>query len=696
MDKKTSKFILDVVPLTKIPLSRDQSFCYLSDRKLSAGTLVSTPLFRRKVEGIVLENKRDFLRLGNINPHTNSVNLAEKESNRIDKKIATAQNPLFKRIGVGVNLKKIDKIIEESFLTDKQIELAKLISDYYISPLGVVMKNFVPKRPKLRNIKKTTPIPEGKNIILTKEQSKAINEIVNKNNSKFLLFGPASSGKTEIYIHSILQLKTRDSQLQFLVLVPEQTLTPQAIERYGAHFKQEEIVVLSSNIPKGLYYSNWQKIKSGEAKIVLGTRMAIFGPFKKLGLIVIDEEQDISYKQWDMNPRYDARIAAEELARIFECSLVRGSATPSIGSYYSTLQKKYKLITLPYLSLEGKNSKLPTVDIVDMRKERWQKNYSCISKKLKSEIAYALKNKQQAILFINRQGMSNFSVCESCKTVLKCPQCDRALVYDKSGVYQCPHCSYKTTIIPACSKCKGIAFKNVGLGTQKVEREINDLFPGARVARIDSQAIRKSGYQEKIYREFSDGKIDILIGTQMISKGWDLPSVVLIGIIDADNMLSLPDFGALEKFYQNIVQVSGRVARLGAKFPGVIVIQTFQPENKTIKVAAERNYEVFCDTETKERKELGYPPFGRLIKLVYQDYSLKKASDEAERAYQTLSRIPGIVVSEPQDAFVSKIRSRYRKQMIIKFKKNISSGLRRGLENLGAGWIIDVDPISVI
>lgn len=711
MEKKSSKFILDIVPLTKIPLTRNQSFCYISEEKLPAGTLVSIPLFRRNVEGIV------------VYPHTK--NSIENESNNnypqnknTDFGVGVKSRSDFKRYG-GMKLKKIEKVIEKEFLTPKQLKLAQFISDYYISPLGVVMKNFVPKR--MKRIKKHElgiKNEDKKNIILTKQQLAAIEKIINWKleigNWKFLLHGPSSSGKTEVYIHSILELRKKDSDLQFLILLPEKTLTPQAVERYGAHFRPEEIAVLSSNISKGQSYSSWQKIKSGEAKIIIGTRMAVFAPFKKLGLLAIDEEQDISYKQWDMNPRYDARTVAEKLAELHECPIVFGSATPSIESYYCAKNNDLKLLELSALSekvlsrkykvLSKNESKkmlatsyfLPSTEIVDMRLERLNKNLSCVSKKLKSEIAYALKNKLQTILFINRQGMSAFSVCDSCKTVLKCPKCNRALIYNKDGTYKCVHCSYKTSIIPVCSKCKGIIFKNVGLGTQKVEREIIDLFPSARISIIDSLSIKSPRYQEIVYKNFSEGKIDILIGTQMISKGWDLPNITLVGIIDADNMLSIPDFSGSSRFFQNIVQVAGRVSRPGAKFPGVVILQTYQPENRLIKMAAERNWKKFFELEIAERKSLSLPPFSKLIKLIFQDYSYKRAEIEASRTHSLLKAIKNISISEPQDSYVPKIRGRFRKQIIVKYKKEISPQLKKVLNGLGQGWIMDIDPISII
>jgi primosomal protein N' (replication factor Y) len=671
MTRTINQFIIDILPLTRIPLTRNQSFSYLSDEKLPAGTLVNVPLFRRKVEGIVLGSKDDFKRVG------------------------------------GIELKKVEKVIEKKLLTEEQIKLAQFISDYYISPLGIVLKSFVPKRTKSRKHQVENIKYEKKEIKLTLEQKKAVDAISNfklkiKN---FLLYSPSGSGKTEVYIHSILKLREKNPDLQFLILVPEKTLTPQAMARYGAYFSSGEMVLLSSNVSKGQYWSSWQKIASGEVKIVIGTRMAVFAPFKKLGLIIIDEEQDMSYKQWDMNPRYDARTVAEKLVEMHGARIIRGSATPSVESYYKSQKKKYELLTLPQYQIPNTIRQMPDIAIVDMRKERWAKssrqqagNYSSISKKLKAEIEYALKYKMQVVLFINRQGMSNFSVCTSCKTVLKCPQCDRALIYDKGGQYHCVHCNYKTSITPSCSKCHGLAFQNVGLGTQKVEREINNIFPSAVTSRLDSQSIKTPHHQENVYRDFSQGKIDILIGTQMISKGWDLPKVALIGIIDTDNLFSVPDYSSSQKAYELIVQTAGRTSRPGSKMRGTVIIQTFNPENKFIKWAAEKNYALYFEHEIEGREMLNLPPFGKIIKLIFQDMSQKKAEKVTKDVYERLENLENTVsISEPQEAYISKIRGKFRRQIVIKAEgEKMPANLVKILKSLPPGWIIDVDPISIL
>lgn len=664
--KNKEKYIISVAPLTKIPLSRDQFFYYLYSKKIPTGSLVEIPLGKRKIEGIVLSSKSDFQRIGNI------------------------------------QLKSIAKIIEEKFLTSKQLSLAKFISEYYIVSLGIVMKRFVPKRIQARNTGQKTQDKKKRSekIKLTKKQILAVKNITNSDNSKFLLFGPSSSGKTQVYFEAIK--KTISKRGQALILLPELTITSQEIERYGNFFGEKNITVLHSRISKGNFYKNWQKVKFGEAKIIIGTRQAIFAPFRNLRVIVIDEEQDISHKQWDMNPRYDSRTVALKLAEKFKAKIVLGSATPRVKTFYRSRKGNYKLLTLPEFSTKSQEG-----EIVDLRKEHWMnfkkvKNVSPISKRLREEISWMLKNKFQIILFVSRQGMSKFTVCDSCGKVLKCPDCERSLTYKSEGNYECIHCKFETGDFPTCPKCQGMVFKNIGIGTEKIESEIEKMFPGSHIARADSSAIKKSvKYQEKLWQDFSSGKIDILIGTQMITKAWDLNNVGLVGIIDTDSLFSFPDFRTQETAFSLISQAIGRTGRTSAKLPGKSIIQTYHPENQIIQWAAQKNYEQFYKYEIKERKSLSYPPFSNLIKLTFQDYSKSKAEKETETIYKKLSennKNNSIKIFPAQEPLNNKIRGRYRKQIIIKIPNNkkVSKELRNILCRLENGWIIDVDPISIV
>ncbi len=670
-------FIVNVVPLVNIPISQNKIFSYSFTEKLNPGTLVETIFSGRKLKGVILNSY-----------------LADE-----------------KNLTKGFKIKKIEKVLAEGFLNSQQLKLAQFIADYYFASIGLVFKNFVPKIARARSIKHEAFNIKHKNITLTRSQQNAVDRISTNHKlsaspagrqiTNYLLFGPSASGKTEVYIHAISAIRKKNPTSQFLVLIPDAFLTPWAVERYTQYFKAEEIAILNSRITKGQFYVNWEKIKSGEAKIIIGSRMAVFAPFQNLTLIVVDEEQDMSYKQWDMHPRYDARWVAFELAKIWKAKLVLGSATPRIETYFLAQEKDLELLKLPYFGQIDEKKLLAQTFLVDMKKERWEKNASLVSKKLRSEIAWALKNKKQVFLFVSRQGMSSFSFCANCKEVLRCPRCERALILHTEGHYYCLHCAHKTSLTPKCVKCGNLAFNNWGVGTQKVEREIGNFFPGARILRADNQSAKKTGALEKIYAEFSQGQADILIGTQMVSKGWDLPNVSAVGIIDADNLLTLPDFFAYEKAFQTMLQVAGRTNRPKSKFSGTVILQTFHPENAVFQMVAKRDYESFFQREIEERKNIGWPPLGKIIKLTFQDYTWEKVENETARVadFWQKNKNSQIKIFDAQTPLLSKIRGRFRKQIIVRIKsKNnlIPENLKKNIQSLSHGWQIDVDPISLI
>ncbi len=681
MNNPNEKFLVDVIPVARIPLSRQQFFSYIFDRPLPTGTLVLIPLFRRNIEGVVQNSRPEVQHTG------------------------------------GFQLKKISGVVQENFLTTEQLQLAEKISAYYLTSLGTVLRHFMMKKVQARNVELETRNMERENkkITLTQEQRAAINLIVaiETDAPRFLLFGPASSGKTEVYLHSILELKQQDASKQFLILLPELTLAPQALERYSTYFSTSEIVLLHSKISKGQLYQSWQKIKSGEAKIIIGTRLALFAPFQKLGLIVVDEEQDMAFKQWDMNPRYDARKSAEFLSELFACPLVFGTSTPRIETFHQTETNEIKLLTLPKLVLPNSNCEPKTVnyELIDMRKEKWtdyagkkKPNLSLLSLALQGEISYALRNKLQTILFVNHQGMSNFSICTNCKTVLRCPKCDRALIYENSGEYKCLHCNYTSGAFATCTACKGIEFKNVGIGTQLVEREVKKLFPTAKIKRLDGISSKIAGVKDQVFQDFNTKKIDILIGTQMITKGWDNPNVGLVAIIDGDSLFTSPDFLTDERAYANIMQVAGRTGRIGATYPGKVIIQTYHPNNKIFDFILNQNYASFYQTQIKERQALRYPPFGKIVKLSFKDEDKNKVEKNSQLLHEKISKLilpyDWLSITEPSSPLVSKIRTKFIQQMIIKIKtdpgaKPLPIEIIKLLASLPTGWAIDVDPISI-
>lgn len=694
MEERPQKFIIDVAPIARLPLSRQQFFSYLCERDLPVGTLVSIPLFRREIQGVVLDSRPDFERVS------------------------------------GYELKNVSAILAENFLTEGQLLLAQKLSDHYLTSLGVVLKHFLPKRVQARNSIQNTiyKIQQNPKIVLTAEQLNAVDTISNTKyniqDTRYLLHGPASSGKTEVYIHSILKLREKNPEKQFLILLPELTLTPQALERYGAYFKTNEIALLHSKLGKGEFYQTWKRIQSGEAKIIIATRIGIFAPFQDLGAVFVDEEQDMSFKQWDMSPRYDARLGAEFLAEHFGAPIVFGSATPRVESFYRTTTGELKLLKLPALpaSIMGRAKTTPDIEVVDMRKEKWtdfagkkKPNHSLLSTRLQAEISYALSQNLQTILFVNHQGMSAFSVCSNCKAVLKCPKCERALIYDQSGGYNCLHCNFKESIIPFCKACGGVVFENIGIGTQLVEREVKKLFGAVKVARLDSTSAKKPGALNEIFENFAQGNVDVLIGTQMITKGWDNPRVELVGIIDSDSLFTNPDFLTDEKAFAHILQVAGRTGRVGTPYPGHVIIQTFDPMRKILQKVAVRDSKSFYEKEIQQREDLRLPPFGKLIKLSYKDAMKTKVEKEALVVYEKISAIlsktEGISITEPYDPLVSKIRGKFIKQMLLKtgpginplFTSNDSHNcesvwpteLIKLLGSLSTNWSIDVDPIQI-
>jgi primosomal protein N' (replication factor Y) len=657
-------FCLEIAPMTSIPLTKSQLFTYLSDEKVPAGSLVAIPLFTRTIKGVVFD----------AYPYTERIKAMQR-----------------------FRLKHVESVLEAGFLTREQLALARFISRTYFTSLGRCLVHFTPHAAKAR--KQAEPIPyfhsdTKKNIRLTSEQKVAVEALSGPDRKPFYLFGPASSGKTEVYMRSIE--KRLEKGEQALVLVPEITLLPQEEWRYGEYFGAENVVTLHSHLSPGQFFQRWEKIRRGEAKVVIGTRQALFAPFTKLGFIAVDEEQDDAYKQWDMSPRYDARKVAEKLAEIHGATIVFGSATPGIERFHAVQSGKGRLLTLSPLPQQPDYS----IELVNLCIERWQKNNSLLSKQLASELEFALKHKRQALVFINRQGMSAFSICEQCKDTLRCPTCERALVYDShDGTYRCLHCSHKSSAFSSCPKCGGMNFKNLGIGTQKVEREILKRFPHARILRMDSQTMQKTSAQEKAYRTFAEGKADILVGTQMSTKGWDLPNVTLVGIIDADSLFAFPDFKTDERAFQHLVQAVGRMARAGSKVAGKALVQTFHPENPVLEAVRTKNFESFQKNVLEQRQDLRYPPFGRLIKVVFQDKDREKVEKEADKTYKRLTGLdlPGVRVVPPSDPFVAKTRGRHRKHIIIRLSEEaVPEELYRVLASLAGTWAIDVDPVNLV
>ena len=499
---------------------------------------------------------------------------------------------------------------------------------------------------------------------LNQEQQKCfdgINLSIEKNEfSKNLIYGITGSGKTEIYLQLIQRVLEKERAA--IVLVPEISLTPQMVDRFLARFG-EIVAVLHSRLSTGERYDEWQKIAIGEKKIVIGARSAIFAPIKNLGIIIIDEEHDISYKS-DMTPRYNAKDLSKYIAEKNNCPLVLGSATPEISTMYNAKKNDISLYTL---TKRANNSNLPEVQVVDLRNELAIGNRSMLSFKLQNEIKENLEKKKQTILFLNRRGYSTFIICRDCGYVAKCKNCNISLTYHiKENKLKCHYCGYETKAITECPECNSKKVKYFGTGTQKLEDEISKLFPEASTIRMDIDTVSKKNSHEEILNTFKNENIDILIGTQMVVKGHHFPNVTLVGVIAADSSLNLDDYRAVEGTFQTLVQVAGRSGR---EEKGKVIIQTYNPDHYAIIDAQKQDYNLFYNQEIELRKMLNYPPFCDIIMINFQGTDLFEIQKISELVYKRIkSTNSDIIIYKPVPSPIDKIKNKYRWRIVIKCK----------------------------
>ena len=496
---------------------------------------------------------------------------------------------------------------------------------------------------------------------LTKEQEEAVNTIQKSFNKSdaFLLYGITGSGKTEVYMNLIE--KVIKSGKEAIMLVPEISLTTQIVNRFYDRFG-DKVAIFFFCLSEGEKYDEYHKILNGDVKIVVGTRSAIFVPFQNIGLIILDEEQSTNYKQ-DSSPRYHAKDIALKRSEYHKCPVILGSATPSLESMARGLKGVYKLLTL---SKRIGSAKLPNINIVDMQKE-YQKGNMIISDTLDKEIRKRLDKKEQVIIFLNRRGFNTIITCKNCGYTFKCPHCDITLTYHKSSNHlRCHYCGYTMINTDICPTCHEKALSNYGLGTEKLEEELKTRYD-ARVIRMDIDTTTKKGSQEEIIKTIEEGNADIIVGTQMISKGFDFPRVTLVGIINADESLNIPDFRSGERTFELLTQTAGRSGRKDIE--GSVIIQTFNPENKTLNYVKNADYEGLFNYEMSIRKCLKYPPYYylTLIKITSKDYDL--ASKEATKAFKFLnSKLTNTIILGPTTARMFKFNNVYRFQIILKYK----------------------------
>lgn len=534
---------------------------------------------------------------------------------------------------------------------------------------------------------------EDKQVNLTDEQDKAIKEVSKSIGEfkSFLIHGVTGSGKTEVYMHLIR--KVIDSGKAAIILVPEISLTPQLINLFRKRFGSK-IAILHSKLSDGERYDEWRKIVRKEVDIVIGARSAIFAPLNNIGIIIVDEEHIDTYKQ-ENNPRYDARDIAIYRAKYHNCPVVFGSATPSIESYTRAKLGTYQLINMP----SRVNNNLPIVHLVDM-KDEYKKGYRYFSELLLNSISDALNKQNQVIILLNRRGFSTVVTCHSCGYTEKCPNCDIALTYHKSSnTMRCHYCGYGKAKIVTCSCCGSKDINEFGMGTQKLEEELNKIFPFAKVVRMDVDTTTLKNAHEKIIMDFKNEKYNILVGTQMIAKGLDFPKVTLVGVINGDAGLNIPDFRSAERTFDLLSQVAGRAGR--SKDEGLVIIQGFNMNHYSIEKASQHDYIGFYNQEVQIRKKLGYPPFNNLclIKIKSKDYNLLVENGKKIANYLK-DNIKEIVLG-PSMSSIPKVNNVYSMQIIIKYKKteNIYSSLvfikDRYKKNTKVRVEIDINPLRI-
>ncbi|MDM3849035.1 MAG: primosomal protein N' [Aphanizomenon gracile PMC649.10] len=513
--------------------------------------------------------------------------------------------------------------------------------------------------------------------------------------TQVLLHGVTGSGKTEVYLQAISPLLAQGKSA--LVLVPEIGLTPQLTDRFRARFGNK-VHVYHSALSDGERYDTWRQMLTGEPQIIIGTRSAIFAPLPNLGLIILDEEHDSSFKQDSPIPTYHARTVAQWRAELEHCPLILGSATPSLESWVS---RNHQYLSLP----ERINSRpLPPVETVDMRQELKEGNRSIFSRKLQNALQQLEEKQQQGILFIHRRGHSTFVSCRSCGYVLECPHCDVSLAYHhvEAGapeLLRCHYCNYGRLHPPHCPECSSPYLKFFGSGTQRVAQELTKQFPNLKIIRFDSDTTTKKGSHRELLTRFANGEAHLLVGTQMLTKGLDLPQVTLVGVVAADGLLHLSDYRANERTFQTLTQVAGRAGR--GDDPGRVIVQTYTPEHPIIEAVQKHDYQSFCDAELAQRQALNYPPYGRLILLRLSSLDPIQVQNTAQIIATFLSSKEGFEILGPAPASILRVANRYRWQILLKFAPDALPNLPdwpevRSLSPASVSLTIDVDPINIM
>ena len=598
-------------------------------------------------------------------------------------------------------IKQVSKIVDsEPLITQELLETAIWVSKYYLCTIGEAVNSILPsarRESSEQSFSFDSEISAGIKQNLSEEQKKAVNDILahaEKNESSFhYLYGPTGSGKTEVFLQTAEQILKKNKGV--IYLVPEISLTQQVVDSVVNRFGSQ-VAVLHSSLTQSQKLTQWKKILHREARIVIGARSAIFAPVPDLGMIIIDEEHDSSYKSGN-TPRYHARQTAMYRASKLKIPLIMGSATPSVEAWHLMNCGKLLKHTLSKRLAGGEK---PSIKCINLNQSVMQ---GCISEELKNEIETTLKEKKQAILFLNRRGFTHFFRCSTCGFEMKCKNCSVSMTFHKSeNRLRCHYCGWHILPPSSCPKCGSLDIGYSGFGTEFIEAETAQKFPNARIVRVDTDSVSKKGELQNKIDAFKKGEFDIMLGTQMVAKGLNFPNLKTVGIILADTALHLPDFRATERTFSLITQVAGRAGRF---FPdGKVFVQTYNPENQAISFACSANTEGFYDFEINQRKLLSFPPFSRLIRLVFRSSNQIKAQMTSEDAANLIEnlKIPGVEILGPSECPLSKISQNYRFQLILRGEKIVplQNAVRKLLFDYRHPQEVyiecDVDPVSLL
>ncbi|MCI5473495.1 MAG: primosomal protein N' [Spirochaetia bacterium] len=598
-------------------------------------------------------------------------------------------------------IKQVSKIVDsEPLITQELLETAIWVSKYYLCTIGEAVNSILPsakRESSEQSFSFDSEISAGIRQNLSEEQKKAVNDILahaEKNESSFhYLYGPTGSGKTEVFLQTAEQILKKNKGV--IYLVPEISLTQQVVDSVVNRFGPQ-VAVLHSSLTQSQKLTQWKKILHREARIVIGARSAIFAPVPDLGMIIIDEEHDSSYKSGN-TPRYHARQTAMYRASKLKIPLIMGSATPSVEAWHLMNCGKLLKHTLSKRLAGGEK---PSIKCINLNQSVMQ---GCISEDLKNEIETTLKEKKQAILFLNRRGFTHFFRCSTCGFEMKCKNCSVSMTFHKSeNRLRCHYCGWHILPPSSCPKCGSLDIGYSGFGTEFIEAETAQKFPNARIVRVDTDSVSKKGELQNKIDAFKKGEFDIMLGTQMVAKGLNFPNLKTVGIILADTALHLPDFRATERTFSLITQVAGRAGRF---FPdGKVFVQTYNPENQAISFACSANTEGFYDFEINQRKLLSFPPFSRLIRLVFRSSNQIKAQKTSEDAANLIEnlKIPGVEILGPSECPLSKISQNYRFQLILRGEKIVplQNAVRKLLFDYRHPQEVyiecDVDPVSLL